>query len=226
MKAVLAAYKASPTEETRNAVIEAYYPTIEKLEKRIVAKLKLKTEEGEFISDMVLSLIEALPHWEESRGGWDAFAYRVMRNRIVSVLRASGKEKVKHQAVTKKLYEMQVETEYKLGHKANDADIASTLGVTEDSVDKLRKSINRWQQLVQEIATTQDVPFQLPDKLLDVLTPQEILIMQLLFERGFTTREAAETLKITQNQVFQYVRQARKKFIKKYGKRGLYSLIA
>lgn len=221
-------FKAGPTEQMRNVLVENYLTLVKYNADRIYAKLPDEVELDDLISAGIFGLIDAINAFDLSRGvKFETYCAPRVRGAILDELRNMDWVPRLVRARAHKLNEASKSLEAEHGRAASDDEIADRMGVSQEEFAKLKRdatavslvSLSRkWfetdsQKDVCEIDILEDKRGENPveeierrdlkETLTKGLTRAEKLILVLYYYEEMTMKEIGATLDLSESRVSQ-----------------------
>ncbi len=221
-------YKANPTDQLRNRLIERYMFLVRSRAERVWARLPDGIELDDLISSGTVGLIDAITSYDPERGvRFEYFCLTRIEGAMLDELRSMDWVPRMVRSKASKLNETYKTLELQLGHKPTDQEVADHLGIPAEELRQLfaeTHSVNitsldkSWSENdgskeVREIDILADRKSEDPtERLAKVdlirsftkgLTKTERLIVILYYYENMTMREIGATLELSESRVSQ-----------------------
>jgi len=221
-------FKANPTTQLRNMLIEHYLPLVRYNAERIWARLPDGVDIEDLISAGVFGLMDAIESFDLSRGvKFETYCVPRIRGAMLDELRTMDWVPRLVRAKASKLDEARKSLEAKLGRPPTEEELAEFLGLSLEEYEKLAQEANatslvsldkKWYETdsykdVREIDILEDKKSEDPTRRLQCkdlmklitkgLNRNERLIIILYYYEELTMKEIGETLHLSESRVSQ-----------------------
>lgn len=156
MSQVWSEYKADPTEERRNQLIEHYLPLVRSTAERLKSKLPESLDVNDLFSSGILGLMDAVEKFEPERGiRFETYCSLRVRGAILDDLRAADWVPRLVRSKAQQLERVSAELQADLNRPPSDEEISERLGISLDQFHAMRKEVevrvqvsleNRWNE--------------------------------------------------------------------------------
>lgn len=213
--------------DARNILIEEYTPLVKYVAGRIKMVVPPQVEMNDLISYGIFGLIQAVERFDPDQGiKFSTYAAQRIRGSILDELRAQDWISRTNREKAKRLNQVYVKLEQKLGRSPEEGEVAKELGVSMEDYHQLVADANipeltslhalvdpeSSSELIDLVADTQDGPEEVVyDKeiqrmlgeAIDRLKEQERLVLALYYFEELTQMEIAQVLDLSTARVSQ-----------------------
>lgn len=213
------AYRADPSVERRNALIEAYVPFVRWIAVRLWERISHAVEVGDLFGAGILGLIQSFRAFDPDRGtAFSSYAQTRIRGAMLDYLREQDWSARRARILSRQLRNAEESLEAELGRRPTDDELAEKLGLASTEFAEVRATdaattIHHLDALEPDERDGYLSRRAAPDERLarrDVwrsvsrgLSPKERLLLILYYMEGLTMEETGRSLGLTESRVSQ-----------------------
>ena len=222
-------FQRSKEEGTRNTLIERYLPEVRYAAERLVARLPSHVEIDDLIQTGVFGLMDAIERFDLSKGiRFETYCQQRITGSMLDGIRSADWVPRTVRSQAQKLEKTWQAMESELGREPSDFEVAARLGVDLEEYDRLliesnvasvisynrvlsgdeggegsRKRIDLIEDGTQKGPLEEVERTELFERLSEILTKKERLVIILYYYERFTFREIGEVLELSESRICQ-----------------------
>lgn len=212
-------YEATKDKKVREQLIENYMPLVKHIVHRIHVSLPPYLDYEDLVSYGIFGLLQAIERYDASKNvKFETFAYARIKGSIIDELRKNDSIPQSIRAKAKSLQETYSYLEQTLGRTVTDEDLCQHLGISSAELQNIYEDISILNNIISldDVILTETSEYALPEiqaeiedvkrilsLAIEVLPPQEKLVVTLYYYEGLNFKEISQVMDLSQGRISQ-----------------------